>query len=157
MRRAVWGIVILGLLFCGCEKKPKEIYIYQTDTLYVEDSLSDTTPPKVEIISPNDGETLYMEHRWWENDLACWGISFVVQYICWDNGSLLKSIYLNGEKQNTNDLEEQEFSGKFTFRYYCYGGWEGIEVYTHTFTVKAYDWAGNMGWDSVRVTVKQPE
>ncbi len=138
MKSTIWSIVLMGLILCGCSKDTKKIYepIPQ---------LKDVTPPKVEITSPKDGEIFYL------NPYCC-GIPRVyvaLQFTIRDKDGLIKSIYVNGEKQNHNDLATGEYEG---FVGYVYTAEHQIQ-----YTVEAYDHAGNIGRDSVRIYVKRSE
>ena len=147
MRKAIWGIIVLGLLFGGCQKKTEKIYIDNDDSTFV-----DVTPPTVAILAPSDGATIILEEWRYSNSQELWEYDLVLKFLVLEQEGLIKSIYVlaDGSRREYRDVNVKEFKGRLIHHIKQRDASnEGIE---RTFSVSAYDSAGNKGKDSITIT-----
>jgi len=134
MKKAIWGILILGLLFYGCGRKDKTIYG------------PDITPPEVKITNPKNGEVFYLI----QDGFGEWVDTITVKCNITDYQSLVWIVNISiGELAIERYFKAAEVEVEELFQVTS----EGERICT----VRAYDRANNAGWDSVCVDVRKPE
>jgi len=136
MRRAIWGIIILGLLFCGCEKKMEKIIEPNPPV--------DITPPITIITSPKDGAEFKgrTDYSGYRNP-----VNVHVYGTITDTESGIEVIKLNNivvfRTEETDTIKIKEI---YELKQYTSSG-------TYSIKMMAFDRAGNVGFDQVSISV----
>jgi len=136
VKKAIWGVAILSLMILGCGKRTKKVYVYQRDTI----------APIVQITYPSDGQKFYINQQ---TQKASVDILYLVTDM--ETGIRKITIYHGSAGEEREWPNNEEVPQKYEGVSSAYFRSTGVK----TIVVRAYDFAGNVGLDSLHVIIEE--